>query len=137
MIRRYTELIQLNTLEDRFEYLKLNGRVGESTFGFDRYLNQILYKCEEWLSVRSDVIIRDKGCDLAHPDYEIQGLIIVHHMNPLTVDDILNRNPDIFNPEYLITTSKLTHDGIHFGDSSLLPQMPVERHRWDTSPWRI
>ena len=137
MIRTYSELIKIPTFEERFEYLKLSGNVGESTFGFDRYLNQILYKCQEWLSARREVIIRDNGCDLAHEDYPIKGLILVHHMNPLTVDDILERNPDIFNPEFLISTAKPTHNAVHFGDASLLPKLPVERFKWDTSPWRI
>lgn len=137
MIRTYSELIKLDTIQERFEYLKLDGYVGETTFGFDRYLNQILYKCKEWLRVRREVIIRDNGCDLAHPDYPIKGIILVHHMNPLSVDDILKRNPDIFNPEFLISTAKQTHNAVHFGDSSLLPQLPVERYKWDTSPWRV
>ena len=137
MIRTYSELIKIPTFEERFEYLKLSGNVGESTFGFDRYLNQILYKCQEWLSARREVIIRDNGCDLAHEDYPIKGLILVHHMNPLTVDDILERNPDIFNPEFLISTAKPTHNAVHFGDASLLPKLPVERFKWDTSPWLI
>lgn len=137
IFRTYTELMRLPTLEERYEYLRIGGRVGESTFGFDRYLNQLLYKCDEWLSVRDDILIRDDGYDLGHRDYPIKGMILVHHMNPLTVEDILDRNPDIFNPEYLISTAKLTHDAIHFGDSSLLPKPLVERYKYDTSPWRL
>lgn len=136
MIRTYSELMTISSFEERFEYLKLHGKVGESTFGFDRHLNQVLYRCDEWRTVRQEVIIRDNGYDLGHKDYPINGLIIVHHMNPLTIDDILERNPDIFNPEYLISTAKLTHDAVHFGDASLLPKPPVERFKWDTCPWR-
>ena len=136
-IRTYSELIKLPTFEERYEYLKLGGTVGEDTFGFDRYLNQIFYTSDEWKSVRSFVITRDQGCDLGISDREIRGdRILVHHMNPITKEDILNRSDILLNPEYLITTVKNTHDAIHYGDSELLYQGPVERTKNDTCPWR-
>lgn len=137
IIRTYSELITLPTFEERFEYLKLGGKVGRETFGFDRYLNQILYKLPEWRSTRDIVIVRDNGCDLGIPGREIYGKILVHHMNPITVEDILNRNPDIFDPEYLISTIKNTHDAIHYSDESLLIKDPIERSKNDTCPWRL
>jgi hypothetical protein len=128
--------MSIGSYEDRYKYLRIGGIVGESTFGFDRWLNQILYKSDSWLEVRDEVISRDDGFDMGHPDYPINGIIIVHHMNPITVEDVLNRNPDIFNPEFLISVAKRTHDAIHFGDGSLLPQPVIERKPYDTSPWR-
>lgn len=136
MIRTYSELMSIGSYEDRYKYLRIGGIVGESTFGFDRWLNQILYKSDPWLEVRDEVISRDDGFDMGHTDYPINGRIIVHHMNPITIEDVLNRNPDIFNPEFLISVAKSTHDAIHFGDSSLLPQPVIERKPYDTSPWR-
>ena len=119
-IRTYSELIQIPTFEERYEYLKLNGRGGEETFGFDRYLNQMFYKSPEWLRIRNFVITRDNGCDLAMPGREIRGnKILIHHMNPITVEDILNRSDFLLNPEYLISTIKNTHDAIHYGDSEI------------------
>lgn len=136
-IRTYSELIKLSTFEERYEYLKLGGAVGEETFGFDRYLNQVFYNSEEWKSVRSFVITRDQGCDLGIPDREIRGdKILVHHMNPITKEDIINRSDILLNPEYLITTVKNTHDAIHYGDENLLYQGPIERFKNDTCPWR-
>lgn len=137
-IRTYSELITLPTFEERYRYLRLGGRVGEETFGFDRYLNQLLYKSDRWLAARDKAIIRDEGCDLAMPDREIVGKqrIIVHHMNPITIEDILEENPDVFDLEYLICTIKNTHDAIHYGDESLLIKAPVERFKNDTCPWR-
>lgn len=136
-IRTYTELMQLQTFEERYEYLRLGGKVGEETFGFDRYLNQIFYKSPEWLRVRNYVITRDNGCDLAMPGREILGSkILIHHMNPITVDDILNRSEFLLDPEYLISTIKNTHDAIHYGDSELLYQDPIVRSKNDTCPWR-
>lgn len=137
-IKTYSELIQLETFEERYEYLRLGGRVGEETFGFDRYLNQAFYKLEEWLDVREFVIIRDNGCDLGSADHEIpEGVVImVHHINPITKEDILERNPCLFDPENLITTIKRTHDAIHYGDKSLLNLPPVERRPNDTCPWK-
>lgn len=136
IIRTYTELKQLKTLEERFEYLKIGGKVGEDTFGFDRYINQMLYKTPEWQSVRDEVIIRDGGFDLGVDGYEIAGKILVHHMNPITVEDIINRLDYVLNPEYLISCSMLTHNAIHYGNEDLLPQAPVERFKNDTCPWR-
>lgn len=137
MIRKYSELRQLTDIFDRFEYLKLAGQVGNSTFGFDRYINQVFYRrSREWQDSRRAVIIRDNGCDLGVDGYQIYGRIIVHHMNPITEDDILSRNPMIYDPEYLICVSERTHNAIHFGDASLLPKDPIERLPGDTCPWR-
>ena len=135
-IRTYSELIKLQTFEERFQYLQLNGRVGEETFGFDRYLNQKFYNDPEWLRIRDQVIIRDNGCDLAMPDREIKTRILVHHMNPIDKEDILRRSDFLLNPEYLICTIKATHDAIHYGDESKLIIMPPERRPNDTCPWR-
>lgn len=135
-IRTYSELIKLQTFEERFRYLQLNGRVGEETFGFDRYLNQKFYNDPEWLRIRDQVIIRDNGCDLAMPDREIKTRILVHHMNPIDKEDILRRSNFLLNPEYLICTIKATHDAIHYGDESKLIIMPPERRPNDTCPWR-
>ena len=135
-IRTYSELIKLQTFEERFQYLQLNGRVGEETFGFDRYLNQKFYNDPEWLRIRDQVIIRDNGCDLAMPDREIKTQILVHHINPLDKADILRRSDFLLNPEYLICTIKATHDAIHYGDESKLIIMPPERRPNDTCPWR-
>lgn len=135
-IRTYTELMKLETFEERYEYLKLGGVVGEETFGFDRYINQMLYKKPEWISVRNQVITRDMGCDLGVQDYEIVGKVIVHHMNPITVDDILNRLDYVLNPEYLISSSMMTHNAIHYGSEDLLPKGPIIRSKNDTCPWR-
>ena len=135
-IKTYSELITIPTFEERFEYLKLDGRVGAETFGFDRYLNQAFYKSDEWLSIRDYVITRDNGCDLGVEGYEIYGRIIIHHMNPITKEDILQRSKFLINPEYLITTIKRTHDAIHYSDSNLLVKAPIERSKNDTCPWR-
>lgn len=136
IIRTYSELIQLKTFEERFEYLKLDGIVGRETFGFDRYLNQMFYTSIEWKRFRRDIILRDNGCDLAMPGLDIVGKIFIHHLNPITKDDILNRTEYLMNPEFVICSSKLTHDAIHYGDSDLLPKGPTERKRNDTCPWR-
>ena len=136
-IRTYSELITLPKFEERYEYLKLNGVVGEETFGFNRYLNQEFYQRDkEWLRIRDYVIIRDQGCDLGIEGREIRGKIIVHHMNPITKDDLLKRTEFLLNPEYLICTLKSTHDAIHYGDEKLLMKGPVERKANDTCPWR-
>jgi hypothetical protein len=135
-IRNYSELIELPTFEERFEYLRLDGRVGEETFGFDRHLNQVFYKSKEWLQVRDQVIARDNGCDLGMEGHEIYSKILVHHMNPVSKEDILKRSEWILNPEYLICTIKNTHDAIHYGDKSLLTTAPIERRPNDTCPWR-
>lgn len=136
MFKTYSELSNLETFEDRFQYLKLNGAVGEETFGFDRYLNQILYKSYEWKQCRRDIIIRDNGCDLGCEDFEVHGRILIHHINPITVDDIVNRNSKVFDPENLILTSHNTHQAIHYGNEDLLVRAPIERSKNDTSPWR-
>ena len=136
MIRTYSELITFPTFEERYRYLRLEGKVGEDTFGCDRWLNQSFYKDREWRAIRDKVIIRDNGCDLGIPDHEIHSRIIVHHMNPITKDDILYRSAFLLNPEYLICTVKNTHDAIHYGDEGLLIKVPIERTRNDTCPWR-
>lgn len=137
MIKTYSELIRLPTFEERYRYLRIGGKVGEETFGFDRYLNQIFYKSDEWLELRDYVIIRDSGCDLGILDREITTRILVHHMNPITVNDIKTRSKFLLDPEYLICTMKSTHDAIHYGDESLLIKEPVMRTRNDTCPWKI
>ena len=135
-IKTYSELIALPTYEERFNYLKLEGGVGELTFGFDRYLNQKLYTSQEWKTVRNQVIVRDNGCDLACEGYEIYGKILIHHINPITVEDVINRNPIIFDLENLISTTHNTHNAIHYGDENLLIKGPIERTKNDTIPWR-
>ena len=135
-IRTYSELITIPTFEERFEYLKLNGSVGLETFGHDRYLNQILYNSPEWRRFRPEIIVRDNGCDLACEGYEIFGKILIHHINPITAKDILNRNQKVFDPENVITTVHNTHNAIHYGDENLLITAPIERSRNDTCPWR-
>lgn len=136
-IKTYSELMELPTFEERYEYLRLGGKVGEDTFGFDRYLNQIFYKSDEWKSIRNKVITRDNGCDLGIPDREIRGeRILVHHMNPITKEDIINRSDILLNPEYLITTVDNTHQAIHYGDSELLYKDPIVRTPNDTCPWK-
>lgn len=135
-LRTYSELKQLKTFEERYEYLKLDGQVGADTFGFDRYLNQVFYKSPEWRSVRNEVIVRDNGCDLGIEGREIHTKILVHHMNPISKEDILERSDILLNPEYLITTVKRTHDAIHYGDSDILIKDPIERSANDTCPWR-
>ena len=136
IIRTYSELITIPTFEERYKYLKIGGKVGEETFGFERYLNQEFYKSHEWQSIRRQVIVRDLGCDLGIEDREIHGKIIVHHMNPITIDDIIEASDFLLNPEYLICTLKSTHDAIHYGDESLLIKAPVERMKNDTCPWK-
>ena len=135
-IKTYSELITIPTFEERFEYLKLDGQVGVETFGFNRYLNQAFYKSDEWLSIRDYVITRDNGCDLGMEGYEIYGRILIHHINPITKDDIIQRSRILLDPENLITTVKRTHDAIHYGDSNLLMKSPIERRKNDTCPWR-
>ena len=138
IIRTYSELISLPTFEERYEYLRLGDKVGQETFGFDRYLNQLFYTKPEWRKLRNDIIARDRGCDLAMPDREIgPGVkIFIHHMNPITADDILNRSEFLLDPEYLITTIKITHDAIHYGTKELLYEEPIVRFKNDTCPWR-
>jgi len=135
MIRTYSDLSSIPDFEGRYEYLRLNGTVGGSTFGFDRYLNQGFYTSYEWKAVRQEVIIRDNGCDLGIPGYDITSDILVHHMNVVTTDDILHREEWILDPEFLITTTHNTHNAIHYGNKSLLPKPFVERRPGDTRLW--
>lgn len=135
MIRTYSELSKLSTFEERFQYLKLGGSVGEFTFGFDRYLNQIFYKSKLWKRIRDEVIIRDCGCDLGTNGREIFGSVIIHHMNPITIKDIETDSKFLTDPEYLITTTHNTHNAIHYGDEKLLMIGPIERAKNDTCPW--
>lgn len=141
-IKTYSELILLPTFEERYRYLRLGGKVGEETFGFDRYLNQLLYKSDEWLSVRDYVIIRDTGSNDYCQDLgmdcgrDIHSRVLVHHMNPITKEDILSRSKFVFDPEYLISTTKRTHDAIHYGDDGLLFKDPIVRSPNDTCPWK-
>ena len=134
--RCYSELKQLTSFMDRFRYLRIGGIVGESTFGFDRYLNQTLYKTGRWRSVRDEVILRDDGCDLGIPGMLIDGKAIVHHMNVITLEDIQEGRDWVFDPEFLICVSLSTHNAIHYGDENLLPKLPEERKPNDTCPWR-
>ena len=136
-IRTYSELITIPTFEERFKYLQLNGAVGEETFGFDRYINQTFYKSREWKRLRDEIIIRDNGCDLGVEGYEIYGRIIIHHMNPISIEDIQSISDFVLNPEYLIATTHNTHNAIHYGDESLLITTPLVRSKNDTCPWRL
>lgn len=136
MYRTYSELITFPTFRERFEYLMLNGAVGEETFGYERYLNQVLYHSDEWKRVRRQVIIRDNGCDLGVDGYEISGKVLVHHMNPITVEDIRKRNPLVLDPENLITISHNTHEAVTYGSPDILIAEPVMRTPNDTCPWR-
>ena len=135
-IRTYSELIQLPTFKERYQYLKLDGVVGEDTFGFDRYLNQLFYRSQKWKSIRDQIIVRDDGCDLGVEGYAIYGKIIIHHMNPITVDDLMNETDYLLNPEFLIATTHNTHNAIHYGDEGLLISDPIVRTKNDTCPWR-
>ena len=136
-IRTYSELSKLPTFQERFDYLKLNGQVGKDTFGFDRIFNQQFYRSREWKRIRDEVILRDNGCDLGVEDHVIYGKrIIIHHMNPITLRDIEEGSPLLFDPEYLITTIHRTHNAIHYGDENLLPKDPIERKPNDTCPWK-
>ena len=136
-IRTYSELIQLPTFEDRFKYLQLNGSVGTETFGFDRIFNQRFYRSREWKACRDFVIIRDDGCDLGIEGYEIYGQnVLIHHLNPISLNDISDRTEFLLNPEYLITTTHRTHNAIHYGDEDLLIKGPVIRTKYDTCPWK-
>lgn len=135
MIKSYSELKEITNYIERFNYLKLNGRVGEDTFGYDRYLNQIFYKSPEWRHFRNSIIVRDNGCDLGCEGYEIEGTFIIHHINPITKKDILDRSPMLLDPENVITTVDLTHKAIHYGDAQLLITEPIERTMGDTCLW--
>lgn len=137
MIRRYSELIRLPTFRERFEYLRLDGVVGKDTFGHDRYLNQRFYRSAEWRAIRDQIIVRDMGCDLAMDGYAIAGKIYIHHMNPITAEEIEHADRCIFDPEFLICTTHNTHNAIHYGDASLLITEPIERRPNDTCPWKM
>jgi hypothetical protein len=135
--KSYNEMIKLKTFRERLEYLKLNGVVGVSTFGYDRYLNQILYNSKEWKAIRNKVILRDNGCDLAFPDKYIIGKILIHHLNPISKEDIINRSYKIFDLDNLVCVSKLTHDAIHYNLDDKLLLDPIVRTKNDTSPWKL
>ncbi len=135
-IRRYSELIKLPTFKERFEYLRLDGQVGESTFGFDRYANQKFYRSTEWKKIRNHIIMRDHGCDLGMDGYEIYGKILIHHMNPISLRDIDTASSFLLNPEYLICVTHDTHNAIHYGDEELLFCGITERSKNDTCPWK-
>jgi hypothetical protein len=135
-LKNYQELTSYSSFIDRYKYLKLTGQVGSETFGIDRYINQALYKSNRWRETRNKVIIRDNGCDLGVEGYDVYDRIIVHHMNPILLEDIEEDNDDIFDLNYLISTSFKTHNAIHYGDEKLLPVLPKERTRNDTCPWK-
>ena len=134
--RRYSELKLLNTFEERYDYLKLQGSVGVDTFGFDRYLNQSFYRSREWKRVRDEVIIRDEGCDMGLPGFEIVGKIYIHHMNPILPEDIIEVTPDLMDPEFLVCVSHKTHNAIHYGINDYKPLVPIIRTPNDTCPWK-
>jgi hypothetical protein len=136
ILKTFRELRKLETFEERYRYLKLGGVVGNSTFGFDRHINQMLYTSREWSRIRDEVIVRDNGCDLGVQDYVIRDRIIVHHMNPINVKDIEDGLDVVFDTNFLICTTHNTHLAIHYGDESLLPKLPVVRSRGDTTLWR-
>ena len=135
-IRTYSELILLPTFEERFEYLRLDGKVGEDTFGFDRYLNQLFYRSQEWRKIRDYVIVRDNACDLGVEGCDIYSKVLIHHMNPITARDIEKRTDLLLDPEYLISTTHNTHNAIHYGDENLIIKIPVVRTKYDTCPWK-
>ena len=135
-IRTYSELITIPTFEERFEYLQLKGSVGKDTFGYDRYLNQVLYRSPEWKRLRNQIIIRDGGCDLACDGYDIYGKVLIHHLNPITVEDVLARSRKVFDPDNLVCVSHNTHNAIHYGNVDLLVTGPIVRTKNDTCPWR-
>ena len=135
-IRTYSELITIPTFEERFEYLQLKGSVGKDTFGYDRYLNQVLYRSPEWKRLRNQIIIRDGGCDLACDGYDIYNKVLIHHLNPITVEDVLARSRKVFDPDNLVCVSHNTHNAIHYGDMDLLVTGPIIRTKNDTCPWR-
>ena len=135
-IRTYSELITIPTFEERFEYLQLKGSVGKDTFGYDRYLNQVLYRSPEWKRLRNKIIIRDNGRDLACDGYDIYDKVLIHHLNPITVEDVLARSRKVFDPDNLVCVSHNTHNAIHYGDMDLLVTGPIIRTKNDTCPWR-
>lgn len=135
-IKTYSELITIPTFEERFQYLQLKGSVGKDTFGYDRYLNQVLYSSPEWKRLRNQIIIRDGACDLACEGYDIHGRILIHHLNSIDVDDVLARSRKVFDPDNLVCVTHNTHNAIHYGDTSLLVTGPIIRTKNDTCPWR-
>lgn len=135
IVRRYSELRRLDTFEERFKYLALHGDVGTATFGFDRQINQMFYRSREWKSVRHQVIVRDNACDLGVEGFDIHGPLLIHHMNPMTVDDIRHGDDSILDPQFLVTVSHRTHNAIHFGDERQLPRPFVPRRAGDTKLW--
>ena len=135
-IKTYSELITIPTFEERFEYLQLKGSVGKDTFGYDRHLNQVLYRSPEWKRLRNQIIIRDCGCDLACEGYDIHSKVLIHHLNPITVEDVLARSRKVFDPDNLVYVSHNTHNAIHYGDVDLLATGPIIRTKNDTCPWR-
>lgn len=138
MNKCYSEMMEFSTIEERFRYLKLDGRVGIETFGCNRHINQNLYtKDPRWKRLRNEIIVRDDGCDLAIPEFKIYGRVIVHHINPITLEDFMNNSEDIFDPENVVCVSFNTHQAIHYGDESLLPELPIARKPNDTCLWRI
>lgn len=136
MIKTYSDLKRLDTFDERLRYLKLDGTVGSETFGFERYLNQAFYRSDEWKQIRNQIIIRDKGCDLGIDGCEMYGNIIVHHINPIITDDIINQTDLLLNPEYLISTTLQTHNAIHYGNVNLVTDLLNERSKNDMCPWR-
>jgi hypothetical protein len=135
MIKSYNELRRLDTFEERFEYLRLRGVIGESTFGFERYLNQALYHSREWKYTKSDIILRDNSCDLGVPGYEIRAQLLIHHINPVSIEDIEVGADCVFDPENLITTQLDTHNALHYGNADMLPRLPIVRRKSDTCLW--
>ena len=135
-IKSYSELMSFPTFEERYEYLRIGSKVGEATFGYDRYLNQILYTSRKWRRFRDEIIIRDNGCDLGCPERELRERVIVHHINPISVEDVINEHPMVFDPENVICVSHNTHEAIHYGNEDLLVKDPIERKPYDTCPWR-
>lgn len=135
-LRSYSKLILLPTFKERFDYLQLKGKVGEDTFGFDRYVNQRFYRSKEWKQIRDQVILRDNGCDLGVDGYNVWGRIIIHHMNPITVDDIVDATDYLLNPEFLICVTPETHNALHYGESNLVIPETIERAPNDTCPWK-
>ena len=136
MSKTYQDLLAINQFSDRFEFLRMRGNVGDQTFGSHRYLNQKLYQSQEWKRVRRDIILRDNGCDLAHPDYPIYGQVLIHHIEPITIDDILDRNDKVLDPRNLVCVSFQTHNALHYGDANLLIREYIGRTKNDTCPWR-
>lgn len=136
MSKTYLELIRLPTFQERFDYLKIRGTVGAETFGYDRYLNQALYRSAEWKRFRRDVILRDRGCDLAVEGYNIYGKVLIHHINPITAEDILNRESKIFDLNNVVCCSLDTHNAVHYSDANLLSKAPIIRSKNDTCPWK-